>query len=77
MEVEEEARELVEEKEVFREFLRERARARDVAQAASVGLKGTTKAPPNNKGNMAEVGVVGGVIGGSVAVGSAEPVPKN
>ena len=51
-EVEEEARDLVEEKQVFREFLKERVRVRDAAQAVSVGPKGTTKAPADNEGSV-------------------------
>ena len=62
----------MEEKEAIREFLRERARAKDVVQAASVSSEGTTEAPASNKGSMAE----GGVVGGSVTVGSTEPVPE-
>ena len=83
VEVEEEVRDLAEEKWVFREFLKERARLRDAAQAASVGPKGVTKAPANNEGNVVEGGVVeggvveGGVNGDSVVIGGTEPSPKN
>ena len=49
MEVEEEVRDLVEEKEVFREFLRERVRVRDAAQVVSVSPEGTTEVPESNE----------------------------
>ena len=77
MEVEEEARDLVEEKEVFREFLRERARVREVVQAVLVSPKGTTEAPADNKGSIVGGVVKGGVYGDSVVIGGAEPAPKN
>ena len=73
-EVQEDARELTAEKEVFREFLKERVRLRDEVQAASVRPKGVTKAPANNEGNGAEGSVV---EGGSVDIGSTEPTPEN
>ena len=77
-EVVEDIRELAEEKEAFREFLKERARLRDEVQAASVGPKGVTEAPANNEGNGVEGGVVdGGVNGGSVDIGSTEPTPED
>ena len=61
-EVVEDVRELAEEKEAFREFLKERAKARDVAQVATVGPDGTTEAPANNEGNMVEGDVVKGGV---------------
>ena len=79
----EDVRELAEEKEVFREFLKERAKARDAAQVAMVGPNGTTKAPANNKGNMVEGDIVeggvaeGGVNRDSAVVGSTESTPEN
>ena len=73
MEVSEEVKGLVEE-EVFREYLRVRVRAKDVAQVALVGSKGTTKAPANDKGNVVEGGAI---EGGLVIIGSTELAPKN
>jgi hypothetical protein len=73
VEVEEEARDLVEEKEAFREFLRKRARVREVAL---VGLKGTTEAPVDNEGSIVWGVVKGGVNGDLVIIGSAELTPK-
>ena len=62
------------EKEVFREFLKERARLRDEAQVASVGPEGVTEAPANNEGDGAEGSVV---EGGSVDIGGTESTPEN
>ena len=82
-EVEEEVRELVVEKEAFREFLRERPRVRDVVQMASVSPKRTTEARADNKGSVAVEGVVeGGVAdwganGDLVDISSAEPAPES
>ena len=74
----EDVRELAEEKEAFREFLKERAKARDAAQVVTVSPDGTTEAPANNKGNVVEGDVVeGGVNGDSAVVGGTEPTPKN
>ena len=53
---------------MFREFLKERARVRDMVQAVSVGPKGTTEAPADNKGSVA----VEGVVEGSVAKGGGK-----
>ena len=72
-----------EEKQVFREFLKERARLRDVVQAALVRPKGVTEAPANNEGNVVEGDIVeggvaeGGVNGDSAVVGGTEPIPEN
>ena len=58
--------------------MKERARLRDTAQAASFGPEGVTEAPANNKGNGVEGGVVeGGVNGGSVDISGTEPTPEN
>ena len=79
----EDVRELAEEKEAFREFLKERAKARDAAQAATVGPDGTTEAPANNEGNVVEGDVVeggvaeGGVSGDSAVVGGTKATPEN
>ena len=79
----EDVRELAEEKEAFREFLKKRAKVRDAAQVATVGPDGTTEAPANNKGNVVEGDIVeggvveGGVSGDSAIVGSTEPTPEN
>ena len=76
-------RELVEEKEAFWEFLKERVKARDAAQAAMVSPDRTTEAPANNEGNVvegdrAEGGVAeGGVNGDSAIVSGTEPTPEN
>ena len=68
----EDVRELAEEKEAFREFLKERAKVRDAVQAATVGPDGTTEAPANNEGNVVEGDVVeGGVVKGGVNGDSA------
>ena len=74
-EVEEDVRELMAEKEAFREFLKERARLRDAVQAALVGPEGVTEAPANDEGNVVEV--EGGVSGDSAVGGSTEPIPEN
>ena len=78
MEVQEEVRDLVEEKQAFREFLKERVRARDAVQAAMVGPDRNTEAPAGNEGDVVEGGVVeGGSNGDSVIIGSTEPTTEN
>ena len=74
-EVQEDARELTAEKEAFREFLKERARLRDEAQAASVGPEGVTEAPADDEGNVVEV--EGGTNGDSAVNSGTEPTPEN
>ena len=83
MEVEEGVRELVAKKEAFREFLKERARVRDVVQVVTVSPEGTTEAPADNEGSVAAEGVVegsvaiGGANEGSVDIGSAKPASES
>ena len=82
-EVVEDVRELVEEKQVFREFLKERAKVRDAVQVVTVGPDRTTEAPANNDGNVVEGDIVkggvaeGGVNRDSAIVGGTEPTPEN
>ena len=63
------------EKEAFREFLKERARLRDEAQAASVRPEGVTEAPADDEGNVVEV--EGGTNGDSAVISGTEPTPIN
>ena len=73
---------MVEEKQAFREFLKERERARDAAQVEMVSPDRNTEAPAGNEGDVVEGGVVkggvveGGLNGDSVIIGSTEPTTE-
>ena len=69
---------LVEEEEVFQEYMKERVRVVDAVQLVPVSPEGTTEAPAGNKRPVVVGGVVeGGTNGDWVTVSSTKPAPNS